>query len=293
MTTRSHSPKDTIRSVIVTDPAAETRSHGAEVEIPAALPRPVPEAVVPEAVVPEEVAAPGAYALDQGIERATRWLVQRQDATGYWVAEFEADTTLESYFILFKVFMGRADHPSIPQYAKTIRKAMLPQGGWPIYRHGPPELSVSILSYFALKLAGVPENDPGMQRSRQMILDLGGVTKANTYTKIYLAFFGQYDWSHVPAVPPEMILLPTKAPVRRSDTFSTHAPVTAGGTVVVAPPTCSGGEEARSRLAISRPPFANPIRASIGSAHASTRARGPRRRYHGRSRSQKCNPMQP
>ncbi len=151
--------------------------------------------------------------LSESISRAARWLFNRQHPPGYWVAEFEADTTLESYFILFKVFMGKHDDPSIPRYAKTIRRAMLPGGGWPNYLHGPPDVSVSVLSYFALKLAGVSADDPDMRRARDVILELGGVAKANTYTKIYLAFFGQFDWAHVPAIPPEMILLPTMAPI--------------------------------------------------------------------------------
>ncbi len=157
--------------------------------------------------------APEGRGVADGIERASGWLLGRQDPAGYWVAEFEADTTLESYFILFKTFMGRHDDPKIPQYARTIRRSMLPEGGWPIYLHGPPEISVSILSYFALKLAGVPASEPDMQRACEKILELGGATRANTYTKIYLAFFGQYDWQYVPAVPPEMILLPAMAPI--------------------------------------------------------------------------------
>ena len=35
------------------------------------------------------------------------------------------------------------------------------------------------------------------------------MTAANTYTKIYLCFFGQYEWDAVPAVPPEIVLFPS------------------------------------------------------------------------------------
>jgi len=37
---------------------------------------------------------------------------------------------------------------------------------------------------------------------------MGGVTKVNTFTKIYLCFLGQYDYDAVPAVPPEIVLFP-------------------------------------------------------------------------------------
>jgi len=156
---------------------------------------------------------PDVNGLEEAIDRSARWLLNHQNEDGYWVAEFEADTTLESYFILLKAFMGRRDDPKVPRYAKTIRDCMLPEGGWSNYLHGPPDISVSVLSYFALKVAGISASEPDMQRSRDAILSLGGATKINTYTKFQLAYFGQYDWAHVPAVPPEIIFIPGVAPV--------------------------------------------------------------------------------
>src|ERR1017187_1282005 len=46
------------------------------------------------------------------------------------------------------------------------------------------------------------------------------VVNANTYTKYYLAFFDQYDWEHVPAIPPEMMLLPKLSPIQIYDMSS-------------------------------------------------------------------------
>ncbi len=69
-----------------------------------------------------------------------------------------------------------------------------------------------MLSYLALKVAGEPQDAPHMQRSRDVILRLGGVERANTYTKYHLALFGQYAWSDVPAIPPEMVFLPGRGP---------------------------------------------------------------------------------
>jgi squalene-hopene/tetraprenyl-beta-curcumene cyclase len=151
--------------------------------------------------------------IESAIAKSCQWLRDRQHPEGYWVAELEADTTLESYFILFRTFFGQRHDPRIQKYAKVIREAMLPEGGWSIYTQGPPEVSVSVLSYFALKIAGIPAAAPDMQRARDAILRLGGVTKANTYTKFHLAWFDQYDWEHVPAIPPEMMFIPSIAPL--------------------------------------------------------------------------------
>ncbi|MEI6234613.1 MAG: squalene--hopene cyclase [Planctomycetota bacterium] len=163
---------------------------------------------------------PEAAAIDSTIDSARDWLIERQNPEGWWCAELEADTTLESYFILFKTLFGHRDDPKIPKLAKVIRDCILPEGAWNIFEGGPPEISISCLSYFAMKLAGVPASDPDMIKSRDAILKMGGVVKANTYTKYYLAFFDQYDWDHVPAIPPEMILLPKSSPIHIYDMSS-------------------------------------------------------------------------
>src|SRR6202044_1278821 len=49
---------------------------------------------------------------------------------------------------------------------------------------------------------------PALVRARTKILELGGVTQVDTFTKIYLCFLGQYDYDAVPAIPPEIVLFP-------------------------------------------------------------------------------------
>jgi squalene-hopene/tetraprenyl-beta-curcumene cyclase len=55
---------------------------------------------------------------------------------------------------------------------------------------------------------GYRQDHPVLERARVKILELGGATECNTFTKIYLCFLGQYDWEAVPAVPPEIVLFP-------------------------------------------------------------------------------------
>jgi len=208
--------------------------------------------------------APESAHVEEAIASSSRWLLGRQHAEGYWVAELEADTTLESYFILFRTFFGKRDDPRMAKYARVIREAMLPEGGWPIYAHGPVELSVSVLSYFALKIAGISADEPDMRRARDAILRLGGVTKANTYTKFHLAWFDQYDWEHVPAIPPEMMFIPAIAPINIYEMSSWSRAIFVALSVIYAlkpvcplPPECyvdelfAGGRE-RADLSLRR-----------------------------------------
>jgi squalene-hopene/tetraprenyl-beta-curcumene cyclase len=156
--------------------------------------------------------APGAARVQHAIAIARTWLLARQAPSGFWCEPLQGDTTCESYRILLEVFLGRRDSATSLALARTIRDAMLPGGGWSQYPGGPAEISVSCLSYFALKLVGDDADAAHLVRSRGTILALGGADRANTYTKYHLALFGQYSWHDVPAIPPEMMLLPRRGP---------------------------------------------------------------------------------
>jgi squalene-hopene/tetraprenyl-beta-curcumene cyclase len=155
---------------------------------------------------------PSSVRVDRAIAASRTWLLERQTAQGFWCAELEGDTTLESYMILLEAFLGRRASEKSLALARVIREEMLPNGGWSQYPGGPAEVSVSCLSYFALKLVGDPQDAPHMRRAREVILRLGGIERANTYTQYHFAFFGQYSWNEVPAIPPEMLFLPSRSP---------------------------------------------------------------------------------
>jgi squalene-hopene/tetraprenyl-beta-curcumene cyclase len=74
-------------------------------------------------------------------------------------------------------------------------------------------LSNTIEAYFALKLAGRPASHPALTNARRFVLERGGAAKAGVFTRIFLAYFGQFPWDGVPAMPAELILLPSWFPI--------------------------------------------------------------------------------
>src|SRR5437764_1640424 len=142
------------------------------------------------------------------IDAASEKLRSLQNADGHWCGELEGDTILESEYLLLLYFLGRADDARFAKGAEYLRRQQLPAGGWPIYAAGPTDLSASVKAYFVLKIAGDSPDAPHMARARQHILAMGGIDACNSFTKIYLSIFGQYDWRKCPAVPPELTLLP-------------------------------------------------------------------------------------
>lgn len=147
--------------------------------------------------------------LDITIYRAQQYLLRNQNRSdGHWVGILEADTTITSEYIMLMHFLGKVNQEKQRLAANLLCEHQIPDGGWNIYYGGPSEISASVKAYFALKLAGYSANEPFMQKARKRILEMGGIMKANCFTKIYLAMFGQVDWQAVPAVPAEMILFP-------------------------------------------------------------------------------------
>jgi squalene-hopene/tetraprenyl-beta-curcumene cyclase len=165
---------------------------------------------------PLQVANTLEISADVAAGRAASYLAALQQRDGHWCAELTADTTLESDYILFQLWLyppveGKwqpATRVLIDKAAAAILDRQLPDGGFNIYVQGPAEVSASVKAYFALKLAGVAVDDSRMARLRNRILDLGGIQAANSYVKVNLSLFDLYPRQYCPSIPPEIVLLP-------------------------------------------------------------------------------------
>jgi squalene-hopene/tetraprenyl-beta-curcumene cyclase len=149
-----------------------------------------------------------AESLESSIERGANHLLSLQTEEGFWLGELEADTTLESDYIYYLFVLGKADPDRIAKLATYVRRRQLEDGGWSIYPGGPSELNATCKAYFALKLAGDSIDSPHMTRARASVHALGGLELTNSYTRFYLALVGAVGWELVPAIPPELMLLP-------------------------------------------------------------------------------------
>ncbi len=147
-------------------------------------------------------------ALNAAVRRAGAALIESQHREGYWSFELEADCTIPAEYILMMHFMGEVDTGLQGKLAAFIRAHRTAQDGWPLYHGGDFDLSCSVKAYYALKLAGDDPDAPHMTQARQAILAHGGAARANVFTRIALALFGQVPWRAVPFMPVEIVLLP-------------------------------------------------------------------------------------
>src|SRR6476620_7873542 len=145
--------------------------------------------------------------LDRAIARSQNYLLSQQTPEGYWVGELMVDATLVADTIAYHHWNGKVDEQWQRKAVNHIFSMQLADGGWNIYFGGPAEVNATIKCYLALKLAGVPVTDTRMLRAREVALNLGGVPRMNTFSKLYLALLGLFPWDYVPTIPCEVILI--------------------------------------------------------------------------------------
>jgi squalene-hopene/tetraprenyl-beta-curcumene cyclase len=150
----------------------------------------------------------GSTRLGAAIEAAQRHLLARQSIEGYWGAELNGDATLESDAVMLMHYLGDVDASRQERLLRYVLSQQNEDGGWPIFKHGPSDPNATVKAYFALRLGGRSDAEPSLEKARLRILQFGGIEVCNSYTKFYLAIFGQYDWKRLPSMLPEIMLLP-------------------------------------------------------------------------------------
>jgi squalene-hopene/tetraprenyl-beta-curcumene cyclase len=158
-----------------------------------------------------------APALEDGLTAAREAMLSLQKEDGHWCFPLEADCTIPAEYVLMMHFMDDVDEDLEIRIARFIREKQDPvHGGWPLYHGGHFDQSCTVKAYYALKLVGDSPDAPHMVRARTAILEHGGAARANVFTRILLAMYGQIPWRGVPFVPVEIILLPRWFPFHLS-----------------------------------------------------------------------------
>ncbi len=155
--------------------------------------------------------------LEDALTAARTALLSLQKEDGHWCFPLEADCTIPAEYVLMMHFMDDVNVDLETKLARFIRKKQDPKhGGWPLYYGGHFDLSCTVKAYYALKLVGDSPDAPHMVVARTAILEHGGAARANVFTRILLAMYGQLPWRGVPFMPVEIILLPRWFPFHLS-----------------------------------------------------------------------------
>jgi squalene-hopene/tetraprenyl-beta-curcumene cyclase len=152
----------------------------------------------------------GASQVEDALQRATKALFKLQSPQGFWWAKLESNVSITAEYLMLHRMLSLPEQ-ELPRLAAYILDKQLDNGGWSVWYGDGGEISTSVEAYLALKIAGLPHQDPRMVRARDFILSRGGALKTRVFTRIFLALFGQLSWDGIPLLPVELMLLPPQA----------------------------------------------------------------------------------
>ncbi len=157
--------------------------------------------------------------LDVGaaLARGRDALLARQDPAGWWKGELETNVTMDAEDLFLRELLGIRTQAVTRRAAHWIRSQQRTDGTWATFHEGPADLSTTIEAYTALRLAGDPVDADHMQKAVAFVRNAGGIERARVFTRIWLALFGEWDWSMLPTLPPEIVFLPSWGPLNVYD----------------------------------------------------------------------------
>ena len=193
----------------------------------------------------------------EALERAVHRLLELQDPAGWWKGELETNVTMDAEDLMLRRFLGILTDEDARDGARWIGAQQRDDGTWSNFHGGPADLSTTIEAYVALRLAGEAADAPHLLRASAWIRGAGGIEASRVFTRIWLALFGLWRWDDLPALPPEVMLLPRRVPLNIYDfacwARQTIVPLTIVATHRPVRPLPFGVDELRTGTAPSRP----------------------------------------
>ncbi len=150
--------------------------------------------------------------VQKAIALSQEYLLSIQYPDGYWWGELESNVTITSEMVLLHKIWGTDATRPLEKTVSYLRSQQRDHGGWELFYGDGGELSVSVEAYMALRLLGVPKEDPTLIKAKKFILQRGGISKTRIFTKLHLALIGCYGWGGVPSLPAWIMLFPEGSP---------------------------------------------------------------------------------
>ena len=133
---------------------------------------------------------------------------------GYWHAPLEANVGMDAQYVIFNRFMGRRRQETeqrLVAHMQAVQSRRRELAALP-RRSGPPEHD----DRGVLRDEARRRCRPTIRRcarAREFIRAHGGLERAGVFTRTFLAYFGQFPWWGLPAMPVELVLLPPWFPL--------------------------------------------------------------------------------
>src|ERR687887_1726069 len=92
----------------------------------------------------------------RALARARDHLLSLQTPQGWWKGELQTNVTMDAEDLLLRTFLGVLSDRELVPASAWIRSQQRADGTWANFHGGPGDLSTTVESYAALRLAGDP-----------------------------------------------------------------------------------------------------------------------------------------
>ncbi|HET8604275.1 MAG TPA: squalene--hopene cyclase [Marmoricola sp.] len=163
--------------------------------------------------VPGQRSPRGADRVQACLDAGVDFLRSLQHEDGWWKGDLSTNVTMDAEDLMLRHFLGVATAQTDEETARWIRSQQREDGTWATFPGGPGEQSTTVESWVALRMAGDDPSAPHMAAAAEFVRSQGGVEKARVFTHMWLALFGLWSWDDCPDLPPELMFLPSWAPL--------------------------------------------------------------------------------
>ncbi|QQE10038.1 squalene--hopene cyclase [Planctomycetota bacterium] len=152
--------------------------------------------------------------LEEGIERGLDWLRENQHEDGFWAGQLESNSCMEAQWVLAQHVMEVPRDEKYDGVIQSILSMQREDGSWEIYYDAPHgDVNTTVECYAALRVAGYEPSDPILVKAREWIFKNDAMKRLRVFTRFWLSLIGEWKWKDCPTLPPELILLPSWAPM--------------------------------------------------------------------------------
>ncbi len=154
---------------------------------------------------------------DSALARGRDHLLSLQHPDGHWRGLLQTNVSMDAEDLLLRQFLGIRDQQRTLRSAAWLRSQQSEDGSWSNFFAGPGDLSTTVEAYLALRLTGDQPEAPHMKLAAAWCRERGGPREARVFTHIWMALFALWSWDDVPALPPEIMFLPSWFPLNPYD----------------------------------------------------------------------------
>lgn len=136
---------------------------------------------------------------ENALKLAMEYALGSVHSDGYWCGELKSNVTVTAEYIFLRQAFGLVLTSDLTSYCRYLLSQQNDDGSWGPTPDYPGDVSTTTEAYLTLKVLGTSTDLSPMQRSREFVLQNGGVAAVRVFTRISLAILACFHGMQFPS----------------------------------------------------------------------------------------------